>query len=187
MLGAVTACKSKKQVLTPAQREATNTGRVKLEQDECQKLAFQGKSDVLRAWGEFISRDSESFANDQAELAARTKIARQVEMSMESMISNYNEQYSKSGARDASGKAQQLQQGYVNRVLTGSVPICSNTYVLPTGEFQAYVCVELSADKVQAVVKQLSAEAKLDIDFAEHNYRQEMEKAREQFNQSQGR
>ena len=158
--------------------------RAKKERDECQKMAFNFKGDVLRAWGQGES-SKESFAANLAELDARTKIARQLEITMESLIKSFNTQHSQGGVLDESGKAVELQEGYVNKVLPGTIPICSNTYVLPNGTNQVYVCVELSKEKVEEVVKKLSEAIKLDIDFAEHNFRKEMEEARERFNQSQ--
>jgi hypothetical protein len=180
IVGVFCACGGPK--LTAEQKTATGQGRVKKERDECQQKALDAQGAVLRAWGEGISA-KESFANNQAELDARTKIARQLESAMESMISNFNEQHSKDGTLDEVGKATELQQGYVNKVLTGTRPICSNAYVLPDGKTQVYVCIELSEESVLSAVKKLSAETKVQIDFAEHNYRQEMEKAREQFRQ----
>ena len=180
--GGMTACKSKQ--LTTAQQAQQNTVRIKKERDECQEMALKAPDGAIRAWGEGVSM-KESFANNLAELDARTKIARQLEMAMESLISSYNEQYTKEGTLDEAGKANELQQGYVSKILTGTIPVCSNVYILPDGKNQVYVCIELSADHVQNVVKKLSAETKLDIDFAEHNYRKEMEKAREQFNRQQ--
>jgi len=185
ILGSVTlsGCKSK-QILTPAQKEAVGEGRIKKERDECQQLALNAKGETLRAWGEGVS-SKESFATNLAELDARTKIARQLEITMEALIKNFNTQHSKDGVLDESGKAVELQEGYVNKMLTGTVPICSNAYVLPNGNNQVYVCVEMAEEKVQELVKQLSKETKMDIDFAEHNFRKEMEEARERFNQSQ--
>ncbi len=180
--GGMTACKSKQ--MTVAQQAQQNVGRIKKERDECQEMALKAPDGTIRAWGEGVSM-KESFANNLAELDARTKIARQLEMAMESLISSFNEQYAKDGVLDESGKANELQQGYVSKILTGTVPVCSNVYILPDGKNQVYVCIELSAENVQNIVKRLSAETKLDIDFAEHNYRKEMEKAREQFNREQ--
>jgi hypothetical protein len=181
--GVFSACGGPK--LTVEQKAATGQGLVKKELDECQKLANQASGSTVRAWGEGVSA-KESFATNQAELDARTKIARQLEITMEGMISNYNEKYDKGEVLDESGKAQELQQGYVNKVLTGTRVVCSNTYITPDGKNKVYVCVELSEEMAQAAVKKLSAETKLQIDFAEHNYRQEMEKAREQYNKTQG-
>ena len=185
ILGSFTlfGCKSKQQ-LTPAQKEAIGEGRVKKERDECQQLALNAKGEVLRAWGEGVS-SKESFATNLAELDARTKIARQLVIVVEALIRNFNDQYSKDGVLDESGKAQELQDGYVNKILTGTVPICSNAYVMPNGNIQVYVCVELAGEKTQEIVKQLAKETKLNIDFAERNFRKEMEEARERFNQSQ--
>ena len=184
ILGSFTfsGCKSKK--LTPAQNEAVGEGRVKKDRDECQQLALNAKGETLRAWGEGLS-SKESFATNLAELDARTKIARQLEIAIEGLIRDFNTQHSNGGVLDEAGKAQELQQGYVNRLIIGTVPICSNAYVMRNGNIQVYVCVELSGDKVQEIVRKLSKETKLDIDFAERNFLKQMEEARERFNQSQ--
>ena len=177
------SCKTK-QTLTPAQKEVMETSRVKKERDECQQLALNAKGETLRAWGEGVS-SKESFANNMAELDARTKIARQLETGINALVRSFNMQHSKDGVLDEAGKAQELQEGYVGRVLTGTIPICSNAYVLPNGNIQTYVCVELSGEKVQEMVKKLSKETKLNIDFSERNFLKEMEKEREKFNRSQ--
>ena len=179
----LSGCKAKQQ-LTPAQKETIGEGRIKKDRDQCQQLAFEAKGETIRAWGEGVSA-KESFATNLAELDARTKIARQLEIAIEGLIRNFNTQHSKDGVLDEAGKALDLQEGYVNKILTGTVPICSNAYVLPNGNNQVYVCVELAEKKVQEIVKKLSEETKLDIDFAAHNFRKEMEEARERFNKSQ--
>ena len=179
----LSGCKSQ-QSLTPEQKESIGVGRVKKERDECQQMALNVKGETLRAWGEGVSA-KESFATNLAELDARAKIARQLEITMETLIKSFNTQYSKDGILDEAGRALELQEGYVNKILTGTVPVCSNTWVLPNGNNQVYVCMELTGEKVQEIVKNLSKETKLDIDFAEHNFRKAMEEARERFNQTQ--
>jgi hypothetical protein len=56
---------------------------------------------------------------------------------------------------------------------------------LKDGKKEVYVCVELASDGLDGIGKKLSQDKKLSIDFAEHNFMQEMEKERQAYVESQ--
>jgi hypothetical protein len=181
----LTSCGGKKQVAsTPEQKAAMGTGNVKKPKDECQTLAFERNITSWRAWGEGVSA-KESFATNIAELDARTKIAWQLETQINGLIRSFNQQHSTDSALDESGKATELQEGYVGKLLTNTRVICSNVYITTDGKNQVYVCIELDEKAVTAIVKKVSDDKKLEIDFAEHQFLEEMKKAKEDFRQSQ--
>jgi hypothetical protein len=63
--------------------------------------------------------------------------------------------------------------------------ICSNTYVKEDGSYNVYVCVEMGEESLSRVHKKLTDDQKLSIDFAEQQFKKEMEKAKEDYRNRQ--
>lgn len=188
-----TGCKSKKQVstgysanqkepVTVVQQQASNRG-VKLQKEECEELALE-QSKNLREAGNGIS-DKEAFAVNLALLDARSKLAQQLEVLVNGLIRNFNQQHEADKGFASAGKASQIQQGYFEQFLTNTRPICKNTYVKEDGKYNVYVCVEMNEQQQKAMYKKLSDDKKVAVDFAEHQFLQEMDKAKEDYRKQQ--
>jgi hypothetical protein len=137
-----------------------------------------------RASGNGVSA-KESFARSIAELDAKTRLARQLEEQINGLIRTFNQQH-ESGAGAASatslvGKNTEIQEGYVDKLLSNVRTICNNSYVKENGDFNVYVCVEMSEQGLTAIHKKLTEDQKLSIDFAEDQFKKDMAKAKEDF------
>ena len=176
------ACGSSKTAKTPEQKAAANRG-VKLEKEECEELAMR-ESKNWRASGNGVSA-KESFARNLAELDAKARLARQLEEQINSLIRAFNQQHAAAGAQDLVGKDTGITEGYADQLLGNVKPICSNTYVKEDGSYNVYVCVEMSEESLSRIHKKLTDDQKLSIDFAEHQFKQEMEKAKEDYRNRQ--
>jgi hypothetical protein len=174
----VTACGSSRVAKSPEQKSAMSRG-VKQEKEECQELAMQ-KSESWRASGNGVS-PKESFAQSIAELTAKVRLARQLEEQINSFIKTFNAQYDANRTQDLAGKSTEIAEGYVDKLLTNVKVICSNTYVKEDGSYNVFVCVEMGAEGLSRIYKKLSEDKKVSIDFAEHQFKKEMEKAKEEF------
>jgi hypothetical protein len=160
--------------LTAEQEAALGSSYVPMKRDKCQKQAQDVSGAALRAWGEANSQ-SESEAIEQARQDARTKIARQLEMVMQSLIADFNQQ--NAGSSEEGGEAKELPQGYVLSELAETPVICTSKDA--SGDaYQVYVCVELDEAATQAMLNKLSKGAKLDFDFVERRYRRVIEDMR---------
>ena len=186
-------CKSNKQVasgynanqktpVTVEQRQAANRG-VKLQKEECEELALEATTN-LREAGNGIS-DKEAFAVNLALLDARSKLAQQLEVLVNGLIRNFNQQYEADKDFASAGKAGQVQQGYFEQFLTNTRPICKNTYVKEDGKYNVYVCVEMNEQQQKAMYKKLSNDKKIAVDFAEHQFLQDLEKAKDDYRKQQ--
>jgi hypothetical protein len=189
----MTGCKSSKQVSTGyannqkepstvAQQQAANRG-LKLQKEECEELALEEVKN-LREAGNGVS-DKESFAVNLALLDARAKLAQQLEVLVSGLIRNFNQQHEADKDFASAGKASQLQQGYFEQFLTNTRPICKNTYVKEDGKYNVFVCVEMNEQQQRSMYKKLSDDKKVAVDFAEHQFLQELEKAKEDYRQKQ--
>jgi hypothetical protein len=189
---AMTGCKSKKvssgyayeqtKPSTVEQAQAANRG-LKLQKEECEELALEA-TDNIREAGNGVS-DKEAFALNLALLDARSKLAQQLEVMVNGLIRNFNQQHE--GDQDFASmlKAGQVQQAYFEQFLTNTRPICKNTYVKDDGKYNVYVCIEMSEQMKKAMHKRLSDDKKIAIDFAEKQFIDELNKAKEDFRQQQ--
>jgi hypothetical protein len=178
-----TSCGSSKQVArTPEQKAAFNRG-VKLEREECEELAMK-ETKNWRAAGNGVS-PRESFAYETAELNAKARLARQLEEQINTLITTFNQQHADGNSPDWVGKDSGIAQGYTDQLLRNVKVIHSNTYVKADGTFNVYVCVEMSEENLSHIHKKLSDDKKLSIDFAEHQFKQEMEKAKKEYRERQ--
>jgi hypothetical protein len=173
-----TACGSSNVAKTPQQKEAAARG-VKLDKEECEELAFK-ESKNWRASGNGVSA-KEAFAKSIAELNAKTRLARQLEEQINAFIRATNLQHETETASSLVGKASEIQEGYVEKLLTNVKVICSNTYAKEDGSYNVYVCVEMGEEGLAPIHKKLTDDQKLSIDFAEAQFKKEMEKAKEDY------
>jgi hypothetical protein len=168
--------------VTTAQQQAASRG-LKLQAEECEELALEaGKN--YRESGNGVS-DKESFATNLALLDARSKLAQQLEVLVNGLVQNFNQQHGAAQAYASVDKASQIQRAYFEQFLTNTRPIRKNTYVKEDGRYNVYVCVELSEQEARIMHKKLSEDKKISIDFAEHQFMQELEKAKEDYRQKQ--
>ncbi|GHT74079.1 hypothetical protein FACS189456_5200 [Bacteroidia bacterium] len=177
----VTSCGSGSKMTTPQQKQSANRG-AKLEKEECEVLAMQSSKN-WRASGNGVSA-KEAFAKSQAELNAKARLARQLEEQINSLVRTFNQQHEAESASSLVGKSTQIDEGYVDKLLNNVKPICSNTYVKEDGSFNVYVCVEMSEESLTAIHKKLTADQKLSIDFAEHQFKQDMAKAKADYREN---
>jgi hypothetical protein len=78
-------------------------------------------------------------------------------------------------------RATEITEGYADQLLSNVKTIRSNTYAKEDGSYNVYVCVEMSEEGLSRIHKKLTDDQKLSIDFAEHQFKQEMEKAKEDY------
>jgi hypothetical protein len=178
----LSACGSSKVAKTPEQKAAFDRG-VKLDKEECEELAMK-ESKAWRAAGNGVSA-KEAFAKDIAELNAKARLARQLEEQINSLIRTFNQQHAAGKAQDLVGKDTGITEGYADQLLSNVKVICSNTYVKEDGSYNVYVCVEMGEESLSRIHKKLTDDQKLSIDFAEHQFKQEMEKAKEDYRSRQ--
>jgi hypothetical protein len=186
LAGVIVASCGGSKMVTQQQKQASNRG-AKLDKEECEALAMSATK-TWRAYGNGVSQ-KEAFAKSIAELDAKTRLARQLEEQINGLIRTFNQQH-EAGAGDGSatslsGKSTEIQEGYVDKLLSNVRIICNNTYVKENGDFNVYVCVEMSEEGITAIHKKLTDDKKLSIDFAEDQFKKDMAKAKEDFRSNQ--
>ena len=178
----VSSCGSTKTAKTPEQKAATIHG-VKLEKEECEQLAWRERKNWLES-GNGVSA-KESFARNIAELNAKARLARQLEEQINSLIRTFNQQYAAGKAQDLVGKDTEIAEGYADQLLSNVKVVCSNTYVKEDGSYNVYVCVEMGEESLSRIHQKLTDDQKLSIDFAEYQFKKEMEKAKRDYRRRQ--
>jgi hypothetical protein len=187
----ITGCRSskssgysveQKKPNTVEQAQSANRG-LKLAKEECEELALAATAN-LREAGNGVS-DKEAFAQNLALLDARSKLAQQLETMVNGMIRNFNQQYEAEKDFASTAKASQIQQGYFEQLLSNTRAICKNTYVKEDGKYNVYVCIEMGDQEKRAMYRKLSDDKKIAVDFAEKQFLDELDKAKEDFRQQQ--
>jgi hypothetical protein len=167
-----------KKPSTEAQAAAANRG-LKVQKEECEEMALE-ETASLRESGNGIS-DRESFAVNLALLDARSKLAQQLEVMVNGLIRNFNQQHEASGGFASVAKEGQIQQAYFEQFLANTRPVCKNTYVKEDGKYNVYVCIEMDEQQKKAMYSKLSSDKKIAVDFAEKQFMDELNKAKEDF------
>jgi hypothetical protein len=167
---------------TLPQQEAANRG-LKLAKEECEELSLEATKN-LREVGNGVS-DKESFAVNLALLDARAKLSQQLAVLVNGLVRNFNQQHEADADFASVAKASQIQQGYFEQFLENTRSICKNTYVREDGKYNVYVCIEMGEPQAKAMYKKLSDDKKIAVDFAEKQFLDELEKAKEDFRQQQ--
>ncbi|MDR0687485.1 MAG: hypothetical protein LBF55_02220 [Prevotellaceae bacterium] len=190
----------------------TGSRGVKREKEECEELALQAEVNP-RASGSGIST-SEAVAFNVAKLQARSELAAQVAAEVTGILRHRVEQHQmtagastylqsgssgvsggESGPRTISGMLESDSMEIAQRVsqiLANTYPICKNTYDLPNGSVQVYVCLEMALSAQRQAYKELKEEGLIDVDvngdgknevdFDERTFLLELAKAREEYN-----
>ena len=170
---------TQKTPTTAAQQQAANRG-LKVQKEECEEMAMS-ESKNIRDAGQGIS-DREAFATNLALLDARSKLAQQLEVLVNGLTRNFNQQH-EAGTTDLASvaKAGLIQEGYFEQFLNNTKQVCKNTYVLPDGRYNVYVCVEMDQNAQSAMHKKLTDDKMLQIDFQESMFLKDLEKAKEEY------
>jgi hypothetical protein len=140
---------------------------------------------ALRASGNGTS-PKEAFAKSIAVLNAKAALGRSLGESVSGISRTFNQQHNANDISDYVGKDSELTDGYFEQILSNVHVICSNTYVKKDGTYNVYVCVEMGDETLSAMHKKLTADKKISIDFAEDQFKKEMEKAKADFRKQQG-
>ena len=193
-----------------------NSRGIKRETEACEALALQAGVNP-RAAGNGIS-SSAAIALNLAKLQARNELAAQVAAEIVGVMLHHVEQYTQTAGAGTdfnvnrgdywgrvasagnspntiSGILQKDEMGImqcVSQTLTNTRPICQNTYDLPDGSIQVYVCIEMELQTQRKAYEELKKEGILtsdingdgqnDIDLSEKEFLIELAKAREAYN-----
>lgn len=171
---AAAGCKTTQKPTTPEQKAASGRG-VKLDQEECEKLAMENPK---RASGIGLSQ-SERLAKNSATLDARNNLTAAIQTVLVGMIKNFDQEHQagagKNKQSDFVNQTGEEQKGIINSTISSTV-ICSNTYVQEDGSYKVYACVEMSDGSIGALYNKLSNDKKISIQYEEKKFREEMDK-----------
>ena len=162
---------------TSAVKKTSSRGELR-EQESCEAMAFEGP---IRASGNSISQN-EQHGTNAAMLQARSELARQLEVFINGMDRGFSQEHV-SGQTGSSfvGSSRSVSQNYFEQFLRNSRPICKNVYDMPDGRLNIYVTVELGDQEKKVMFNQLKKDEMIAIDFAEHQFLQELEKSKDDF------
>jgi hypothetical protein len=167
----------------PASQTPIPPGGLKREKEECDQFADEPNS-PYRSSGIGVSRE-ESQAENMALGDARAKLAGVLAAHAVEALTKFNQEYQKEDQRSFDMKQQMSQKVYYEKFLTGTPRRCKNTYDQADGTVKVTVAVELDDGRMSQIHKQISKDAKMDIDFSEHIFMEEMKEMRQQFLEAQ--
>jgi len=125
----------------------------------------------------------ESLANNLALLDARAKLRQQLEVLVSGLVKDFAQQYGEGPSNSLIEKSGETRNAIFDGFLKNTRAICKNTYAKKDGRYQVYVCVEMGEQQMSDMYKKLSADKMIQIDFQEHQFMKELEKAKEDYRQ----
>jgi hypothetical protein len=150
-----------------------------MEDEECEVLAMKETKD-WRAAGNGEDPDK-IIAERTAEIRAKSQLARRLEEHIVSAVNSFNERHGIDNALIRKDKTVFEDTGYANQLLKNVRIIHKKVYVKADGTFNVYVCVEMGEEKLSDIHKKLTDDQILSIDFDEHQFKQEMEKMKQEY------
>ncbi len=173
----LSSCGTRKVTTTP-----TGMVRQEVKENECQKKSYE-HSNKVRGFGIGVSLDKQ-YAIDIANLEARKDIVNRLETSISNVLEKDNGAYGsvkdKEIIRDYVERSKQHIRSVSERILKGSVPICMKIYIVGN-EYEANSCVEINDDIIKEIVKTISNDDKIRIDYDAEKFRRRANEELEAF------
>lgn len=168
------------------QKTAQTSGRgTKIEVEECEALAMDPSATNPRAFGNGISTN-ESFATNMALLDARSKMAQQIKANVNGMILKAEGQADGSNSVAVSTQGQtagmsdnkssysayagQLQTVKWDQYVSGTKVLKKNIYLKEDGQYNVFVCIEMSEGQVTKLFNDLSQEKAISTKITEQMF-----------------
>lgn len=172
--GAMTACKSKKK--TAQEPPPLPAGEVEVI-IPCSGSEFFTDDKVFRANSLGESMD-QATAKRKALSQARADLAASINTQVKTVIDNYVNSREMSNREEVSERYESLAREVVDQRLTGTRTICEKMMkVQATGNYKAYVAIELSAqDLLAAYNARLSQDERLRIDYDYEKFKETFDK-----------
>ncbi len=179
--GAMTACKSKKKAAAAA---APPTGETEVKM-ECSGPEYFTNDKNFRANSLGESMD-QATAKKKALANARAQMASDINTRLKGVIDNYVNSREMNNKEEVGERFESLTREVVDQKLTGTRTICEKMMkVNDTGNYKAYVALELSAqDLLAAYNERLSKDDRLKIDYDYEKFKETFDKEMEKLNKN---
>ena len=155
------------------QKTAQTSGRgTKIEVEECEALAMDPSATNPRAFGNGISTN-ESFATNMALLDARSKMAQQIKANVNGMILKAEGQAdgSNSVAVSTQGQTAGMSDNKSSySAYAGTKVLKKNIYLKEDGQYNVFVCIEMSEGQVTKLFNDLSQEKAISTKITEQMF-----------------
>ena len=125
---------------------------------------------------------SQSMAKKKAMSNARLDLAAAIETQVKAVIDNYFSSYTSGQDIEDKERYEGLSREVINQELTGIRTICEQFTKTQSGNYKAYVAIELAGDEILNGMKnRISDDEKLKIDFQYEKFKEEFEKEMEDY------
>ncbi len=132
----------------------------------CTGKEYQSDKSALRSSAVGMSADMMTAKNKSLSMA-RANLATQMETTLKRVTANYVSSYQTGADEEQKGRYDDMFREVTNQSIQGSRTICEKiTKDTKTGQYRAYVCVEVSSESIMSATKnKVSNDAKLRTDF----------------------
>ena len=153
------------------QKQAASTDFVEVSNVPFDTPEYKTDANYFRATASGTSKDLE-MARTIADLNARNALAAQVEAIVKSVTDRYGNQYDVNGDSEVRGKVETAIRQVVNQTLQGSIVKDSKLLRNGEGEYQYWICVEMSRVPVAEAVEDVlvSNDERLAVDFDQYRF-----------------
>ena len=179
LAGGMSACKSKKKA---AEAATPPTGETEVKV-LCSGPEYFTDDKVFRANALGESMDQQT-AKKKALSNARQDLASSINTQVKAVIDNYVNSREMNNKEEVGERYESLAREVVDQKLTGTKTICEKLMkVDATGNFKAYVAIELSAqDLLSAYNERLSSDERLRIDYDYEKFKETFEQEMQKMN-----
>ncbi len=155
----LSSCGSTKKIT-----DTTAQGETRIEIIEPCSEYLQNSKELIRARATSTSTDLQ-FAKDKAMGLARADMALKIKAGVFAYMDLFRNDYDAKGKQEFQGKAEQKTEQVAKEVLNLVNVVCSKSYTLSSGKYEAWVAIEMSIDNIgKALFESVSKENKLLID-----------------------
>ena len=125
---------------------------------------------------------NQSMAKRKAMSNARLGLASSIEITVKAVIDNYFNSYAVDKTIEDKERYEGLSREVVNQKLNGVRIICEEYTKTTDGNYKCYVAIELAGDEIaNGVIKRISDDEKLKLDFQYEKFKETFEKEMEEF------
>lgn len=177
LAGGLASCKSKKKQAEATKPDPVGETEIII---PCSGPEFFTDNKVFRANALGESMD-QATAKKKAMSNARADLAASINTRVKSVIDNYVNSREMQNREEIGERYEALSREVVDQQLTGTKTLCEKMMrVNSTGNYKAYVAIELSAQELLAAYNQrLSSDERLRIDYDYEKFKETFEKEME--------
>jgi hypothetical protein len=136
----------------------------------------ENTKDAFRATAS-ASSPNQQFAKDKAMGLARNALGQKIEISVQSLFSNYASQYDVSNEQEFKERTQAITRQVTDQIVNGLNAICQKDFTLSSGKYEVWIALEMPTENVgKSIYNKVSDDEKIRLDYDYEKFKDELHK-----------